>query len=79
MPTTMNVSLPEPLRHFVEEQVNEGGYSSTSDYVRDLIRERRKHTAEGRLRSLIAEGLTSGPAQPVTAADWAARRKRSHR
>ncbi len=75
MPTTMNISLSEPLRHFVDEQVNEGGYSSTSDYVRALIRDQRKRAAEDKLRSLIAEGLASGPA---VAPDWTARRKRLH-
>jgi antitoxin ParD1/3/4 len=76
MPTTMNVSLPEALKDFVDEQVSEGDYSSTSDYVRELIRERRKRAAEGKLRSVIAEGLASGPARAVTAEDWARRRKR---
>ncbi len=65
MPTTMNISLSEPLKRFVDHQVREGGYSSTSDYVRALIRERQHQSAEQRLRELIAEGLASGPAEPV--------------
>ncbi len=41
---TMNISLPEPLKEFVDEQVNSGRHSSASDYVRELIRDdaRRK-------------------------------------
>ena len=35
---TMNISLPDPMKHFVEEQVSMGGYSSVSEYVRELIR-----------------------------------------
>jgi antitoxin ParD1/3/4 len=64
---TMNISLSDPLKQFVDEEVSEGGYSSTSDYVRDLIRQRRRQKAEDFLRALIAEGLASGPAVPVTA------------
>jgi antitoxin ParD1/3/4 len=37
---TMNISLPDPMKHFVEEQVNTGAYSSVSEYVRELVREK---------------------------------------
>ena len=67
MATTMNISLTEPLKRFVDEQVRDGGFSSTSDFVRELIRERQRRSAEDSLRALIAEGLASGPAQPVDA------------
>lgn len=62
---TMNISLSDPLKQFVDEEVSEGGYSSTSDYVRDLIRQRQRRKAEDLLRQLIAEGLASGPAKPL--------------
>jgi len=79
MPATMNISLTEPLKRFVDRQVREGGFSSTSDYVRALIRERQRRSAEDSLRSLIAEGLASGPAAPVTTDFFAAQRKRLRR
>lgn len=63
---TMNISLTDPLKQFVDEEVSQGGYSSTSDYVRDLIRQRQRQKAEELLRRLIAEGLASGPSIPVT-------------
>ena len=44
---TMNISLTDPLKQFVDEEVSEGGYSSTSDYVRDLIRQRQRRKTEG--------------------------------
>ncbi len=55
---TMNVSLPDPMREWVESQVNGGEYANISDYIRDLIRhdQRRRHE----LQAAIAEGLTSG-------------------
>ncbi len=40
---TMNVSLPDPMKEWVEEQVGGGLYSNASDYVRDLIRQIRMH------------------------------------
>lgn len=64
---TMNISLTDPLKQFVAEEMREGGYSSTSDDVRDLIRQRQRSKAEALLRQLIAEGLASGPGVPVTA------------
>lgn len=63
---TMNMSLPDQLKEFVDEEVREGGYASTSDYMRDLIRQRQRAKAEAFLRHLIAEGLASGPSEPVT-------------
>ena len=58
---TMNVSLPEELKAFVDLQTREGGYGSTSEFVRDLIRREqdRQH-----LRALLLDGASSG-AGPV--------------
>jgi antitoxin ParD1/3/4 len=54
--STMNVSLPDELRAFVDAQVEEGRYGSTSEYVRELIRRDQDRL---RLRSLLLEGATS--------------------
>ena len=54
----MNVSLPDSLKHFVEDQVTEQGYGTSSEFVRDLI---RREQARLQLRSLIHEGMGSGP------------------
>lgn len=76
MTTTMNISLPEPLKDFVDGQVRQGGYSGASDYVRALIRDHQKRVAAEQLRSLIAEGLASGAPAPADKAYWAAKRKK---
>lgn len=76
MAATMNVSLTEPLKRFVDDEVREGGFASTSDYVRELIRERQRRKSEDALRTLIAEGLGSGPAQPVGDDFFARQRQR---
>lgn len=64
---TMNISLPDPLKQFVDEEVRNGGFASTSDYMRDLVRQRQRAKAEETLRQLIAEGLASGPSTPLEA------------
>ena len=54
--TTMNVSLPDDLKGFVDSQVSQGHYGSTSEYVRDLIR--RDHDRR-QLRTALLEGARS--------------------
>ncbi len=54
--STMNISLPESLKTFVDQQVRSRGYSSSSEYVRELI---RKDQDRQRLRSLLLEGAAS--------------------
>ena len=56
---TMNISLPDPLKEFVDHQIAEGRYSSVSEYIRELIRDDEKRKAEQRLESLLLEGLES--------------------
>lgn len=68
---TMNISLPESLKIFVEEQVAEGGYGTTSEYVRELI---RKDLDRRRLRDLLLEGAASAPSGPADAAYFEALR-----
>ena len=67
--TSMNISLPEPLKAFVEEQVNICGYGTVSEYIRELVRQDQKRKAQERLEALLVQGLNS-PAHPITAADW---------
>ncbi len=59
---TMNISLPESLRAFVEEQVSQRRYGTTSEYVRDLIRrdQDRQH-----LRNLLLAGAAAEPGPVV--------------
>jgi len=75
---TMNVSLTDPLKQFVDEEVREGGFSSTSDYVRDLIRQRQRRKAEDALRARLLEGLNSGAATPMEPDFFDKMRERAH-
>ena len=71
---TMNISLPEPLKDFVEGQIASGRYSSASEYIRELIREDEKRKAEERLEALLLQGL-QGKETAVTRDDLNAIRK----
>lgn len=72
--STMNISLPEALREYVEQQVAEGGYSSVSEYMRELVRLDKRRKASERLDALLREGLESGPPIPGDEAFWARKR-----
>ncbi|MAU44705.1 MAG: type II toxin-antitoxin system ParD family antitoxin [Yangia sp.] len=62
---TMNVSLPDPMKSWVESRTRDGRYSNASDYVRDLIRrDQAREAAVAEIQRLVDEGLQSGPAQP---------------
>ena len=55
---TMNVSLPDEMKEWVEEQANGGRFGNSSDYIRDLIRRDQEAVAE--FQALVDEGLNSG-------------------
>ena len=58
---TMNISLPNPMRDWVEAQIEGGRYSNNSDYVRDLIRrDQERYDMFIRLQHAITEGIESG-------------------
>jgi antitoxin ParD1/3/4 len=70
MATSLNISLPEAMRSFVDEQVQSGGYGTASEYIRELVRRDQKARAEDRLEALLLEGLDSGDDIPVTPEFW---------
>lgn len=74
--TTMNISLPESMRAYIDQKVSLGGYSTASEYVRQLIREDQKAAAQERLELLLMEGIESGPSREMTAEDWEQLRRR---
>ena len=68
--TTINISLPETLKEYVEHRVTVGGYGTTSEYLRELIREDRKRIADEKLEELLMEGINSGEAKPLVPDFW---------
>ena len=58
---TMNVSLPDAMKAWVEEQVQTGRYGNSSDYVRDLVRrDQERADARQKLQQMVDDALTSG-------------------
>jgi antitoxin ParD1/3/4 len=68
---SMNISLPEPLKEFVDRQIATGRYSSASEYVRELIREDEKRKAAERFDNFLLDGVAGQDAE-LTRADWSA-------
>jgi len=71
--STMNISLPEALKAFVDDQVTRRGYGTSSEYVRELIRRDQDQT---RLRELLLAGAESAPGPTADAAWFDGLRKR---
>ena len=73
----MNISLPDSLKSFVDEQVARRGLGSRSEYVRELI---RKDQDRLHLRGLLLEGENAKSTAPANAAYFASLRERvNHR
>ena len=72
---TMTISLPDPMREFVESEVTTGNYGSASELFRELLRERQKRKSQERLETLLLEGLESGSPIEVTQEYLDARRQ----
>ena len=67
--SSINFSVPDDLREFVDQRVARAGFSTPSEYMRHLIREDRKRAAQEQLEALLLEGLDSGASEPWTEAD----------
>jgi antitoxin ParD1/3/4 len=67
--TTMNISLPDEMKNFVEAQMVEEGYASASEYLRALIRDAQKRRAKQELEVKLLEGM-QGPTVKMTRKDW---------
>jgi antitoxin ParD1/3/4 len=72
--TTMNISLPEEMKAFIEARIAQEGYASASEYLRTLVRDAQKRNARQELEAKLLEGLQS-PATEMTAEDWKSMRR----
>jgi antitoxin ParD1/3/4 len=66
---TVSFAIPESLTEYIDQRVATGGYGNRSEYIRDLVRQDQREQARARLRTLIEEGLASGPPTALTQAD----------
>jgi antitoxin ParD1/3/4 len=77
---TMNISLPDSMKDFIQAQAAKKGFGTVSEYVRSVIRELQERQAErDQIDGLLIEGLDSGPATPMTRADWDGIRNEVHK
>lgn len=76
--TTLNISLPESLKVFVEEQVATGSFSTASEYIRTLIREAQERRAQAVLEGKLLAALSAEPSS-MSGADWDELRERVRR
>jgi antitoxin ParD1/3/4 len=63
---TMNISLPDPMKEYVEGKVTAGAYSSASEYVRELVRGDQKRQAKEELEQILLSAINSGDPIDVT-------------
>lgn len=71
--TTVNISLPEDLQLFIDEQIAGGNYSTASEYIHHLIRQAQQQAERERIETLLLEGLESGEPIEVTDEWWEAK------
>lgn len=74
--TTFNISLPDDLQAFIDEEIAKGGYSTANEYISHLIFQARKQAEQKRLETLLLEGLESGKALEVNDDWWEEKRDR---
>ena len=76
---SLNISLPDSMRSFIDDQTKRDGYGTASEYLRALIRDAQKRQAEDRLESMLLEGLGSGKPTVATPDYWEGKKTRSAR
>ncbi|GET39772.1 ribbon-helix-helix domain-containing protein [Microseira wollei] len=66
----IQISLPDQIRTYVEEQLTVGGYSSVSEYFLHLVRQDQRRRSQEKLETLLLEGLNSESSKEVTPEFW---------
>ncbi len=66
----VQVSLPEPLKQFIDGLVADGAFKDPSEYLRTLVDRDRQARENTRIEALLIEGLDSGPSTPMAPEDW---------
>ena len=70
MRTSMNISLPAPRKSWIEQQVAERGYSTASEFVRDVLRREQEQAVRAAIDARLVQAIGSGESTPMTAQDW---------
>ena len=70
MTTTMNISLPETLKTFVDMTISVEGYGTASEYIRELIRQDQKKKEQEKLEKVLLKALSSGESGELNDQVW---------
>lgn len=74
---TMNVSLPNPMKDWIDAQIEAGRYSSSSEYVRDLVRRDQEKASDiEALRATLIKAEKSGVSDRSVEDIWTEAEKR---
>jgi antitoxin ParD1/3/4 len=68
--TTVTISIPEPLKGFIQKQMKSKGFGNVSEYFRTLLRKAQEDEADAKLKALLMEGLNSGEDVELTREFW---------
>lgn len=71
---SLSISLPQDLKDYLDKRVEEGGYGTPSEFIRELLQVDQMRRAEARLDQLLLEGLRSGEPVEVTPELWVKKR-----
>ena len=71
MKNTMNISLPSPLKKWVDRQIAAKGYRSADEYFLEVLRRQQEIETREQIDAKLIEALDSGESTPMTAKDWA--------
>jgi antitoxin ParD1/3/4 len=68
--TTVTISIPDPLKGFIQKQIKSKGFGNVSEYFRTLIRKAQEEESDAKLQALLLEGLNSGEDTEITREFW---------
>ncbi len=68
--TTLNISLPDNLKVFIDSRLAEGGYVTVSDYIHELVRQDQARKEQKRLEAVLLERLQGEDWEALSPADW---------
>lgn len=74
--TTLEISLPEKLKAFAEDQATKAGFNGVSEYLQALLEEESQRWSDPQIEAELIKGLESGPPIEVDDEFWDSFRKR---
>ena len=70
MSTTINISLPSPMKKWIDKQVASRGYETTDAFFMEMLRREKALAARERIDDILSDAIGSGQPTPMTPKDW---------